>query len=278
MSSTRRTKGVSLAKGPVGLIGLVLLAYGISALIFGGHGFAQHAPNGAVYGKTWLGLEVNGFSGLLFVAAGLLLLLSAPRHWSAKGVSLIVGIVLGAIAVIAGVKDHGVLGVFAANHLTEIVWGTAAVVLVGLSLLPRVGAKTKQRYYAPAHPQHERDEQPATRGAYPEPPSTPEREHQTVTREQRPAEREPVRTLDREPLTVRTAPVEPRSASSSRVGNGSRTSADFPERTTSAPLDGASNGGSVNGDPVTNTDANTTTDLPERSTTSSTRAKEDQHV
>jgi hypothetical protein len=338
MSSTHRTKGVSLAKGPVGLIGLVLLAYGISALIFGGHGFAQHAPNGAVHGKTWLGLEVNGFSGLLFIAAGLLLLLSAPRHWAAKSVSLIVGIALGAIAVIAAVKDHGALGLFAANHLTEIVLGAAAVVLIGLSLLPRVGAKAKQRYYAPAQRRDERDDQPASRRGYPEPPGTPEREHQTVTREQRTAECEPA--VDREPVSASTAPVERRSVPTSRVGNGSRSSADLPQRTTSAPVNGASNGraingpaecepvstfdpepgpastapverrsvptdrvgngsrssadlpqrttappfdrasngGSVSGDPATNTDDSTTTDLPRRSTTSSTQTKEDQHV
>ena len=47
MTTRHRTKGWSLAKGPVGVIGLVLLAYGITALVFGGHGFAQHAPTGA---------------------------------------------------------------------------------------------------------------------------------------------------------------------------------------------------------------------------------------
>lgn len=145
MVREHKTKGISLAKGPVGLIGLALLAYGITALIFGGHGFAQHAPNGAVHGKTWLGLEVNGWSGLLFIAAGLLLLLAAPLHWSAKGMSLIVGIALGAAALIALGKGHGALGIFAANQLTELVWGAAAVLLIILSLLPRVGGRTKRR-------------------------------------------------------------------------------------------------------------------------------------
>jgi hypothetical protein len=144
MSSTKRTKGISLAKGPVGLIGLVLLAYGITALIFGGHSFVQHALNGMVHGKRWLGLEVNGWSGLLFIAAGLLLLLGAPVHWGAKGISLIVGIALAALALIALVNGHGALGIFAANHLTELVWGAAAVLLIVVSQLPRVGAKTKQ--------------------------------------------------------------------------------------------------------------------------------------
>ena len=93
-----------------------------------------------------------------------------------------------------------------------------------------------------------------------------------------PAEREPVSTLDPEPGPARTAPVERRSLPN-RVGNGSRSSAGPPTaQTTSAPFDGASNGGSVNGDPVTNTDASTTNNLPQRSTTSSTQTKEDQHV
>jgi hypothetical protein len=145
MASRQKTKGTSLAKGPVGLIGLALLAYGITALIFGGHSFAQHAPNGAVHGKNWLGLEVSGWSSLLFIAAGLLLLLAAPLHWGAKGMSLIVGLALAAAAVIALANGHGALGIFAANHLTELVWSAAAALLIVVSQLPRVGGKTRQR-------------------------------------------------------------------------------------------------------------------------------------
>ncbi len=142
--TTRHTKGTSLAKGPVGLLGLALLAYGVTALIFGGHGFTQHAPTGAVDGKTWLGLEVNGWSGLLFVAAGLLLLLGAPMHWGAKSMSLIVGISLVVLCLIALANGHGALGIFAANGLTELVWGAAGALLIVLSLLPRVGISTKR--------------------------------------------------------------------------------------------------------------------------------------
>jgi hypothetical protein len=137
-------KGISLAKGPVGLIGLLLLAYGITALIFGSHGFTEHIPNGTVHGKTWLGLEVNGWSSLLFIAAGLLLLFGAPLHWGAKTMSLIVGIVLGGAALVAVANNgRGVFGLLAANHLTELVWAGAGVLLILLSLLPRVGAKTE---------------------------------------------------------------------------------------------------------------------------------------
>ncbi len=144
MSTTYRTKGISLAKGPIGVIGLVLLAYGITALIFGGHGFAQHAPTGAVHGRTWLGLEVNGWTGLLFIAAGLLLLLGAPMHWGAKTMSLIVGTSLVALCLIALANGHGALGIFAANGLTELVWGAAGALLIILSLLPRVGGRTRR--------------------------------------------------------------------------------------------------------------------------------------
>jgi hypothetical protein len=160
MTRKQKTKkGISLAKGPVGLIGLVLLAYGITALILGAHGFVQHALNGAVHGKTWLGLEVNGWSGLLFIAAGLLLLLGAPLHWGAKSMSLIVGLALGAVAVIALVKGHGALGIFAANHLTELVWGAAAVLLIAFSQLPRVGGKAKQYEYD-GHAERARETRP----------------------------------------------------------------------------------------------------------------------
>jgi hypothetical protein len=88
-------------------------------------------------------LEVNGWSGLLFVAAGLLLLLAAPLHWGAKGMSLIVGLALGVAAVIALANGHGALGIFAANHLTDLVWGAAAAVLIILSQLPRVRGKNR---------------------------------------------------------------------------------------------------------------------------------------
>ena len=137
--SNQRTKGVSLAKGPVAIIGLLGVIYGISALIFGSHGFALHVPHGAAHGHKWLGLEVNGWTGLLFIAAGLLLLFSAPLHWGAKSMSLLVGLVLAAAAVIAVIRGDGVFGIFAANHLTELVWGAAAVLLILLALLPRVG-------------------------------------------------------------------------------------------------------------------------------------------
>jgi len=163
MSSTKRTKGISLAKGPVGLLGLVLLAYGITALIFGGHSFVQHALNGRVHG-----------SGLLFIAAGLLLLLGAPVHWGAKATSLMVGIALAALALIALDNGHGALGIFAANHLTELVWGAAAVLLIVFSQLPRVGVKTKQlddqgRVEPPLRTRRvERESSPVTRTSAPE--------------------------------------------------------------------------------------------------------------
>jgi hypothetical protein len=49
--------------------------------------------------------------------------------------------------VIALVKGHGALGIFAANHLTELVWGAAALLLIAFSQLPRVGGKAKQYEY-----------------------------------------------------------------------------------------------------------------------------------
>jgi hypothetical protein len=141
MAKTKKSGGISLAKGPIALIGALLLAYGVTAFVMGGHSFALDFPSGTVNGKTWLGLEVNAWSSLLFVASGLLLLISAPAHWAAKTMSLIVGLVLVAAAVIALYDKHDVLGIFAANGPTRLVWGIAGVLLIVLSLLPRVGRK-----------------------------------------------------------------------------------------------------------------------------------------
>jgi hypothetical protein len=55
MARSNEKKGVSLAKGPVWLIGLGLVIFGVLALIFGGHGFAQHAIGGTQNGKQFLG-------------------------------------------------------------------------------------------------------------------------------------------------------------------------------------------------------------------------------
>lgn len=136
------TKGTSLAKGPVGIMGIVLLAIGILLFIFASQKFkVSHPPSGDIKGTKWLGVESNGWTALLFAASGLVLLFSAPLHWGAKTMSLVVGLVLGAASVIALVDKEDVFGIFAANGPTTLVWGAAAVVLLILALLPRVGGR-----------------------------------------------------------------------------------------------------------------------------------------
>src|SRR3954447_10907364 len=136
---TRRS-GVSLAKGPVGIIGLVLLAGGILGLIFGSTNFTTHFPDGDVSGGTWIGIEGNGWTWLLFGGTGLVLLLSAPMHWSAKTMAMLGGIVM-AIACALAIVDGDVLGIFAANSWTMLAFGAAAVALLLVAMLPRVGRR-----------------------------------------------------------------------------------------------------------------------------------------
>jgi hypothetical protein len=136
-----RTKGVSLAKGPVGIIGAVLLAGGILGLLFGSTDFTTHAPDGDVTGGTWLGIEGNGWTWLGFAAAGVVLLIGAPLHWGAKTVAMIVGLVMSAACVIAIVDGNDVFGVAAANRATMVVMGVAGVALLVLAMMPRVGRR-----------------------------------------------------------------------------------------------------------------------------------------
>ena len=139
-----RTKGVSLAKGPVGIIGIVLLVGGILGLLFGSTNFTMDAPNGDVTGGTWLGIEGNGWTWLLFAAAGGLLLISAPMHWSAKTMAMIVGLAMAAAAIIALVDGSDVLGIFAANGMTILAFGAAAVACLIVAMLPRVGRRRRE--------------------------------------------------------------------------------------------------------------------------------------
>jgi hypothetical protein len=139
-----RTKGVSLAKGPVGIIGAVLLAGGILGLLMGSTDFTTNAPDGDVSGGSFLGIEGNGWTWLLFAGAGLILLVSAPMHWGAKSMAMIVGLAMAAAAVLALVDGSDVLGVFAANGATVLAFAAAAVALLLVAMLPRVGRKRRE--------------------------------------------------------------------------------------------------------------------------------------
>ena len=141
MAKAKRKGGVSLAKGPIGLIGMAALAFGILGLIFGDNSFSSNPVDGTVTGETFLGVEGNGWTWLLFIGAGALLLFGAPLHWGAKTMALLVGLALGAASVISLVDGDDVFGIFAANGLTKLVWGAGATALLLLALLPRVGGK-----------------------------------------------------------------------------------------------------------------------------------------
>jgi hypothetical protein len=139
--TTETHKGVSLAKGPVGIVGLVLLAGGILGLLFGSTDFTTNAPDGDVTGGTFLGIEGNGWTWVGIGGAGLLLLISAPLHWGAKTMAQIVGIVMAAACVIAIVDGNDVFGVAAVNRATMVVFGVSAAVLLVLAMMPRVGRR-----------------------------------------------------------------------------------------------------------------------------------------
>jgi hypothetical protein len=136
-----RTKGVSLAKGPVGIIGVVLLAGGLLGLLFGSTSFTADPPDGTVTGETWLGIEGNGWTWVLFAGSGALLLLSAPMHWGAKTMAMLVGLVMGIAALLAVADGDDAFGIFAANDATTLAFAVAGVALLLVALLPRVGRK-----------------------------------------------------------------------------------------------------------------------------------------
>jgi hypothetical protein len=135
--------GMSLAKGPVALIGLASLALGVLGFIFASTDFTTAAPDGTVNGGTFIGIEGNGWTWAAFAAGGLLLLLGAPIHWGAKSMAFMVGIAYGVGALIALSDGTDILGIFATNNWTKIVLGAAGVALILLSTLPRVGRRER---------------------------------------------------------------------------------------------------------------------------------------
>jgi hypothetical protein len=136
-------RGVSLAKGPVALIGLASLVLGVLGLIFASTDFTTAAPDGTVNGATFIGIEGNGWTWVGFAAGGLLLLLGAPVHWGAKSMAFMVGIAYGVGALIALSDGTDILGIFATNDWTKLVLGAGGVALVLLSTMPRVGRRDR---------------------------------------------------------------------------------------------------------------------------------------
>jgi hypothetical protein len=151
--TVRPRRGVSLAKGPVAIIGIASLALGILGFIFADQSFNFDAPDGTVTGSTFLGVMGNGWTWVLFAAAGLLLLLGSPIHWGAKSMAFIVGVVMVVGALISLSDGDDILGIFATNNWTTLVMGAGGIALIVLSMMPRVG---KRRGGAPMATRDER--------------------------------------------------------------------------------------------------------------------------
>jgi hypothetical protein len=137
----RARSGVSLAKGPVALIGIASLALGVLGFIFASRSFGFDAPSGTVQGTNFIGIEGNGWTWVMFAAAGLLLLLGAPIHWGAKSMAFIVGVVLVVGALIALSDGNDILGIIATNNWTKLIMGVGGAALIVLSMMPRVGRR-----------------------------------------------------------------------------------------------------------------------------------------
>src|SRR3954449_11238580 len=139
----RARSGLSLAKGPVAIVGLASLALGVLGFVFASRSFTLDAPSGTVQGTTFLGIEGNGWTWVAFAAAGLLLLLGSPIHWGAKSMAFIVGVAFVVGALIALSDGDDILGVVAMNGWTTLVMGAAGAGRILLSRLPHVGRQSR---------------------------------------------------------------------------------------------------------------------------------------
>lgn len=194
-TETTTEKGMSFAKGPALVLGTILLAAGLYSL-YKQHTFPplSNFPNGTapVDGKVFGIFGANGWTGMLTAIAGGLLLFGAAEHLLAKTMSLIAGVGLGAAAVIALISGD-VLGLAAANHMTELAWGIAAAILLVNTLAPR----RRRRVAMVAD-----DDGVDRRGTRVVP------DRQRTTERAAPADDETRAMNDREPATERVAPAD----------------------------------------------------------------------
>jgi hypothetical protein len=135
---THTVKGAGLARGPALIIGTILAVFGLILFLHNGDTPTGGFPDADVNGGTFLGFESNGWTAFVTTAAGVALLFGAAQHLLAKTMSLVVGIVLAACAILALVDGPGVLGLAAANWATELGWGIAAVLLLLNLFAPRI--------------------------------------------------------------------------------------------------------------------------------------------
>ncbi len=140
-NSTTTDDGPGLARGPALILGAILAAFGLILFLKNGATPTDAFPDGTQQGDRFLGFETNGWTAWFTVTAGVLLLFGAAQHLLAKTMSLLVGLALGACAVIALIDGQDVLGLAAANGWTELGWAIAAVLLLVNTLIPRVRHK-----------------------------------------------------------------------------------------------------------------------------------------
>jgi hypothetical protein len=146
MRQAPERRGASLESIITMGIGVLLLAYGLIALLLGGSSFGGEPVDGTVSGERWLGIEGNGWTNILFMAVGVMLVAGSPRRTAAKAMALVGGLILGAASVIAMVDGDDVFGIFAANGGTMAAWGFAALALVAIAIAPRPSREAEDPY------------------------------------------------------------------------------------------------------------------------------------
>jgi hypothetical protein len=112
------------------VLGSVLVVAGLVGLL------ADSSLGGPNERGSLLGLDVNGWHSLVYIATGLLLLAGVPSAAGARVVCALVGVTYAAVAVLGWADGTEVLGLIPVDSADNVVHAALAVLALGAAAAP----------------------------------------------------------------------------------------------------------------------------------------------
>ena len=162
--STGRPDGRTVAQWWCMIGGLVIVAFGALGFMvnstFDNATFGFDFDDEALNGDLFLGVEVNGWTNVVNIGAGVLLLLAFPSRAAARAMAVAIGLVYAVVAILGFIDGNDVFDFMVTNTAGNVAYAVfAALSLVaGLLPSPERDAYRRQERLAGDEPRFGRDD------------------------------------------------------------------------------------------------------------------------